>query len=564
MLKSRSRAAFLRCLGSLILLAGLLADSAAVSAQWTHVHDFPSAINSIWFKDANVGFVGLGIVPGAGQVKMQIFRTTDGGATWTECSVPTGTGSVTKVVMTSDLVGYAAAQPWPFSITNALWKTTDGGLSWKGEAGSTLLGSDIGITPTTMIMTDLFGAGLMSTDQGVTWTRATDHNVGISYVDDRHGVMTRYKNAGNWMYTADGGRTWSASDFGEEGWGVWGRPGTSMFFAAPEMSSDYVSYQSPVLKSSDYGMTWQNVVALPFRTTGALFGAGDDLYVQAMSVGLPRGYGVYQSSDDGRTWTSIGGPSAINDTRAFVMRGCGMNTIWAPDSAGGLWRFGTSATGRYVSSTPDSERTVGFGDEVSIKLNPVLPTNTNFPLTTLSVSVEVEFDPALLEPLLSNTTANTGWTVGTTTLNGNHVVASFTSTTRSITSRNFSPGTLFFKAVNLGSLTVRLKSMTIQTDQSPLVYCGNEEGNSLASVTIEQSSDVATWQNTEAMTQVDARSFRFDQARVSEIALYDVLGRECQSFTSVQDPLVITSPSGVYFLRYRLDGRPVTTRVVVK
>jgi photosystem II stability/assembly factor-like uncharacterized protein len=558
----------LRQLSSLriTLFASLLFCSFAVGAraQWTHVHDFPSAINSIWFKDANVGFVGLGIVPGAGQVDMKIFRTTDGGTTWTDCIVPNGTGSVTKVIMTSDLVGFASAQPWPFSISGALWKTTDGGLTWKEIGGSTLLGSDIGITPTTMIMTDLFGAGLMSTDQGVTWTRATDHNVGISYVDDVHGVMTRYKKAGNWVFTDDGGRSWAESKFGDEGWGVWGRPGTSTFFAAPEMSSDYVTYNSPVMTSTDYGETWTNVVNLPFRTTGTLIGAGDDLYVQAMANGLPRGYGLYHSSDDGHTWTSIGGPSAINDTRAFVMRGCGSNTIWVPDSVGGLWRFGASATSRYVSSTPDTARTYGFGDTVSVRLNPVLPANTSLPMTALTVTIDAEFDPVILEPQLTKTTANAGWTLGTTTQDSNHVIASFTSKSRSITSRSFSPGTLYFKPVNLGSVTVRLKEMTIETDQSPLVYCGNEEGNSLASITIEQSAGVATATDISyTLGRLDARTFRFDPSRISDLQVFDLLGRECREFISTGDRLTLSTPPGVYFISYTANGQHRTTRVVV-
>ena len=67
--------------------------------------------------------------------------------------------------------------------------------------------------------------------------------------------------------------------------------------------------------------------------TGCIVGSEGALYVQTESKGVFRG----STSDTGKTWIPIGGPSNVPDTRTLFAFGCSGKNIFAFDNAGTMF-----------------------------------------------------------------------------------------------------------------------------------------------------------------------------------------------------------------------------------
>ncbi|HET6399881.1 MAG TPA: hypothetical protein VFH95_00625 [Candidatus Kapabacteria bacterium] len=136
------------CVLSAIIFAGIV-PSATAQNTWKRMKQFDRPIGCAFFFDADHGLIGSGIRPGiyldgstyriheTQGASVAIYKTTDGGVSWIESAVPAHfPGAVTQICMIDSLVGYASVfSDIEFDFTgtfgaSCLWKTTDGGSTW--------------------------------------------------------------------------------------------------------------------------------------------------------------------------------------------------------------------------------------------------------------------------------------------------------------------------------------------------------------------------------------------------------------------------------------------------
>src|ERR1035437_4589234 len=105
-------------------------------AQWSVIHQFPSTdgyISASWFFNPQVGIIGFHWNVTTSNFGM-VMRTTDGGKTWTPCTVPALTNVAPQVsdIWFSDSVNGWLTWFGGISVP-MLWRTTDGGITWTAN-----------------------------------------------------------------------------------------------------------------------------------------------------------------------------------------------------------------------------------------------------------------------------------------------------------------------------------------------------------------------------------------------------------------------------------------------
>jgi hypothetical protein len=332
----------MRCLfRSLLIVLFALSIAAPSRAQWQQISTIPEAVSVIKFFSPTFGLAGTGASPG-GPVSAPgyIYRTTDGGFTWTK-SAGVNIGIVTDFYMVDSLHGWASG--------GALINTSDGGVTWQYTSWNGNMATSVSMTSHALVVPDLFGNTQISTDLGKTWTSISDQfNTDVAFNNDLNGISTTYRGA-RWSTTSNGGLTWTGISQSIESWSVYAVPNSSLAFAAPEGDSRIAPTNSSFLYSRDYGNTWLTANTLPFTTTGHIAGWTDKLlFVQECSnsnAGKGTTYGILMSTNRGSTWTNIGGPQALNDTRFCLITGCGKRSLYVLDEPypfGGetkIWRY---------------------------------------------------------------------------------------------------------------------------------------------------------------------------------------------------------------------------------
>jgi hypothetical protein len=338
----------------------------AQNGNWAKIYQFPAKdgwINASYFFNPQVGLVGFHWNITTSNFGM-VQRTTDGGQSWTPCTVPVlnNVAAIVSDIWFSDTLNGWLTFYNDLNKGDALvWHSTDGGITWmavnalvnSGMTGPT----SVRQTPNAVSVTEGLGIGIWSsTDDGTTWTMS--HAIkksGIDFEDNNNGIATEYgeDETTTFLLTTDGGLTWNNTPGGiqHNGWGVYAIKHGMTFVAAPEDTtlSGGLFKSSPVLRSINNGVTWTTQVAeLPMRTTGDVEGVDGVIYIQnSGSTGdsiinaIPDG--LMRSTDSGQTWIGVSGPRQgdgssipITDTR-FSVTGCGA-IVYASDGAGGLWK----------------------------------------------------------------------------------------------------------------------------------------------------------------------------------------------------------------------------------
>jgi len=260
----------------LVAIASVIATQTAHAQTdtWKNVApngSFHKTIGCGFFFDKDHGLIGSGVRPATyvdanGDIRVyqgspvSIYKTTDGGTTWTESVTPNHlVGAVTAISMQDTLIGYASLfsdEEFNYDYTfgkSALWKTTDGGLTWFDPFHLDHLASCVYAQRDLLVFTkwDIYytalsippiddSGGAYSFDDGGTWTESFRRGNGIDFADSLHGVMSEMNNpAANFWYTTDAGRTWLPSTDQFESWSVYALKGSSMFFCANESQMSY-------------------------------------------------------------------------------------------------------------------------------------------------------------------------------------------------------------------------------------------------------------------------------------------------------------------------------------
>lgn len=298
-------------------------------------------VDELVIVDANTAWVNAYDGTGAGTYPKVVSRTTNGGTTWTAFPI-TGPGTNSLV---GDLAAVDANTAWVATAgtsaspnSNAIWKTTNGGSTWTRQT--------IGYTGASFTNLVYFWnanegwtggdpkGGVFetykTTNGGTTWTAVT----GLPLPDaaDEYGLTGAKTVTGDhiWFGTTKGrifhstnrGATWTANyspalDFGggAAGGGVDGssakmtfKDGLNGFLLTVDGQTTGGTPSAALYSSSDGGATW-----VPITPTGTWY-FGDITYVPGttntlVTTGINGADASYMgsaySTDGGLTWTGI-------------------------------------------------------------------------------------------------------------------------------------------------------------------------------------------------------------------------------------------------------------------
>jgi photosystem II stability/assembly factor-like uncharacterized protein len=172
------------------------------------------AIRCTWTFDASTMIVAGGAVAGG------IYRTTNGGSTWTRV-LDVGNITISDLWFVDELQGYAVGE------YGDNYRTADGGVTWQA------------LPPTSGSHT-------------------------VFFVDELHGWTKQHR-------TIDGGDTWTT---------MGGTPQTTMSIFFTDVDTGYaVASSGQVVKSEDSGLTWENVLPEILNAT-----VGDATYVDGWII----------------------------------------------------------------------------------------------------------------------------------------------------------------------------------------------------------------------------------------------------------------------------------------
>jgi photosystem II stability/assembly factor-like uncharacterized protein len=293
--------------------------SALFQAQysWSAFSSPPSAgtnsrYDDVFFLNDNLGWAAKG---GNGAV----YKTTNGGTTWTQQVVSSATNEYYRnIEFLNEGMGFLG------TLDNNFYKTVDGGASWQRV-------NNISPYPEAICGLDCVGAStvygcgaffypayiIKSTDSGNTWqyidmSAYADALVEITFINENVGFVSGSDvNGAVILKTTDGGVTWTKIyNSNEEGEYVWKMQllDNNTIFGSVE---SWNHMPGKLVKTFNGGITWETK-NFP------------DTYVQAVGFTSPtHGWmgghftGFYETFDGGNTWADTGVGSSLN--RIFIM-----------------------------------------------------------------------------------------------------------------------------------------------------------------------------------------------------------------------------------------------------
>ncbi|MCU7497682.1 MAG: T9SS type A sorting domain-containing protein [Ignavibacteria bacterium] len=236
------------------------------NAKYLRINHISPDIQDIFFLNDNVGYASFSY--------RMIAKTTDGGNTWK--AVVSDTADATTIsygiYFFNELQGYVVGKAG--TKVDAIYKTTDGGQSWD-------------------IKTNILLANLKD----------------VAFGDENRGAIVAEGLKG--LYTADGGKTWTASKFN----GVPSGKTPHVLKISFLNPTDAVAVGNQCMfKSSDGGANWNYVAAdgLTENLTGLTFQDQLKGWAVGSYISTPKKLGIYQTNDGGQSWTWV------TDTTVFT------------------------------------------------------------------------------------------------------------------------------------------------------------------------------------------------------------------------------------------------------
>lgn len=314
-------------------LFGLAFPALAGVGLWTPLGPDGGFVTALAVDPADPGIVYAG-TRGSG-----VFKSTDGGESWTLAGRGLGTPIVAAVAVdpARHQIVYAA------TLDDGVFKSIDGGALWAriwagvapapGTFGSTYALAVDPRRPDTVYAGTLTGV-YRSTDGGATWSRrgnlpgvfalALDSAGGWLYAGTEQGVFRSFDQGKTWAPASNGlpsrqrieslaldpeqPKTLLAATFSglyrsvDRGkrWQAVGPVGNAAAVAFQRRGRAYAAFYSALYRSTDHGATWQASPPVPVFSFSAL--AAGPATVYAGSSGSPDGGGLFRSLDAGATW----------------------------------------------------------------------------------------------------------------------------------------------------------------------------------------------------------------------------------------------------------------------
>lgn len=351
----------MKYLNLIIFLTGFFALG---QASWKAVPNITPNTNNqrfddVFFLNDNLGWAANGFYAA-------VYKTTDGGLTWTEQlneNNLTGNFYFRNIVFLNENIGFVG------TLNNTVFKTTDGGSTWNpinniDPNPVAICGLDV-VGPSTV-----YGCGaffepafiIKSTDSGDNWTYLDMSSyatalVEVKFLTESLGYAAGKSSSGAVVLkTTDGGASWSEIyNSNIPGQYVWKLQvldsNNNVIFGSIDTSAPN---QGKLIKTTDGGLNWSSFDAPESRIQAVGFIDENTGWMGGHTTGF------YETTNGGMSWTNLSTGSNLN--RIFII-----NSSLAYASGTTIYKF-TSQT----LNSPDLEDTLQQ-NPLAIKLdhNPV-------------------------------------------------------------------------------------------------------------------------------------------------------------------------------------------------
>lgn len=325
----------------LLFAAFLVAFSSQAQDFWTeYATAQPAAstgMRSISIVDNNNAWLSMSCGTTGCTTIRRYSRTTDGGLTWITGVVDLGAASanleIANIWGTSATEAYASVFPKAAGVVGGIWKTVDGGTTWTRQGTASFNGAD-GASFADLVHFYNANEGVAfgdpsdgsfeiytTTNGGTNWTRVPAGNIPAAIDVQEYGLTNQYTANGDtiWVGTtfgriyksSDKGLTWTViqSPIADFGGGINGSGSGDMAFS--DASNGLLQTDAYELYSTiDGGVTWASV-AVAADTQLKNFGISEipGLTNTYVSIGTdlltdPTRGSAY-STDGGVTWVGI-------------------------------------------------------------------------------------------------------------------------------------------------------------------------------------------------------------------------------------------------------------------
>lgn len=325
-------------------------------------------VSQISYADANVVWVNSYDGANTANTIREWGKSTDGGETWTSGVINLGASSASLGIGSIQAIdantAFVAAYPLAAGVTGGIWKTTDGGATWTRQNTATFSGADAFANLVTfwdanegVCQGDPNGGYFeiyRTTNGGTTWTRVPSGSIPAPLAGE-YGYVRNFKVVGNDMWFGTNmGRVFHSTDKGVT-WTAAQSPITDFGSAAVSGNYAFQDSNTGILVSNSYeywttsdgAATWNAI--LP---SGAIRD-NDICYVPGVPNALVQlgedvdfaERGSSYSLDGGLTWIDInqlgddenvGNPSAV----AFYNSTVGLASGFTTSSVvGGIYKY---------------------------------------------------------------------------------------------------------------------------------------------------------------------------------------------------------------------------------
>jgi photosystem II stability/assembly factor-like uncharacterized protein len=265
--------------------------------------------SAIYATDANNAYISYAGADSSGFPTAQIYRTSDGGATWTATRVD----SLGRLGMTRLFSG-DAGRVWGIGYGGTIFATTDQGTTWTEQSkGPNLPLVNISVVDSNVAWAGGFGPTVSRTTDGTHWSYVYDQeNNGAFATSDRLTVAgvsasTAFAagSVGVMIKTVDGGATWTVvTDLGPNA--VASTPNAPRTISRADDGTIWTAGDTFIGRSTDSGTTW--TTALP--PTGSNY-LGKIVGINAQIAYAQFGQGGwYRTTDGGTTFQAVPSLSA--------------------------------------------------------------------------------------------------------------------------------------------------------------------------------------------------------------------------------------------------------------
>lgn len=295
----------------------------------------------------------------------RLFKSTDGGATWTPQLLLVDVFAIAIDPVTAGTV-YAGTSA-------GVWKSTNGGANWS-NVGSTV-GFAFGLAIDPVVPSTIHAAshlGLFrSTNAGASWTRTNTSPANAVAVDpNNRSVVLAATNSAGVLRSGSGGLFWGAANNG-----LTNTTARALLFD-PSQTSGSPAVSTTVYVATDGGV-FKSVTAPPPSWSPLTVGRGcqtnavavdpiDPTYVYAAT----KWDGLFRSTDAGATWTpSIPNPTCFYPGRvqAVAVHPTSPSTVYA--AAGGCVSRSDDRGATWVSADVGASYSV-----TALAIDPATPT----------------------------------------------------------------------------------------------------------------------------------------------------------------------------------------------